>query len=216
MRISIAMTTALFLLTSASALADADYSMSNLGKGGYYAADLGFNNLSIDYSNRGVYSKKGSKSTATVGALLGIGETTGNWYIGAEAGLQYSKASVDLTHGTIKDTIDVKNYLALDLLPGYFFSNNFLGYARIGYSLGRLEFKQSQNGTPQYSNGTDLNSIRLGFGATTPLSKDWAIGADFVHTFAPAYTFSEANKTQNFSIKPSSNALTLRVQYSMS
>lgn len=216
MRNAIALTSALLLLTSVNTLADADYSMSNLGKGGYYAADLGFNNISVDYSNRGVYSKKGSKITATLGALLGIGETTGNWYMGAEAGLQFSKASVDLTHSTIKDTIDVKNYVALDLLPGYFFSNNFLGYARIGYSFGRLEFKQTENGAPQYHNGTDLNNIRLGFGVTTPLSKDWAVSADFVHTFAPAYTFSEANNTQNFSIKPSSNALTLRMQYSMS
>lgn len=137
-------------------------------EGLYLGAGVGgsFNNYKLTATNlaTGVDVNSKVNNRAVIGdVFIGYGYTTVNsFYLGGEVGTNFprrsatinSRPGVVVTSTTFTDTLQIRDYVTLDLLPGYRVMPYWLLYGRAGIIFGQLKLDQPANsaaGVPSFT-----------------------------------------------------------------
>ncbi|MFC3908768.1 outer membrane protein [Legionella dresdenensis] len=131
-----------------------------------------------------VIDKQHFAGVGVFGSLFaGYGWQHEQYYLAAELNanlstLEYKLKNIEYVHGTASaTTFSVKSSEGVSLLPGYFLTKNFLGYARIGYSNGRVKINESD---PTIKSAkTNRGGVRYGLGIRYNWVERWTLMMDY-------------------------------------
>ncbi len=132
--------------------------------------------------------------------FLGLGCTAVNsLYLGGEIGTNfpgrsaniYNTPSVSIGGGNIfSNTLNVQDYITIDVLPGYRLTGNWLAYARIGAAFADFHFSQDANpvaNTVVINKRSTQFGGRFGVGSTYAFNKYLSLSADYFYAEYTTY-----------------------------
>ncbi len=164
-----------------------DANLTNYPKEGLYAG-LGvggsFNNDALDLTATSGQLNLKKSSDQWVGTILaGYGYTfTNSLFLGVEASTTFPHRTQNIyTRGialpqvTFLEQYSIKDYLGLDLLPGYRVNSNVLIYGRAGLAFRDIYFNQPENNalSEAYFNSTNQVGGRFGAGIAYALNTSY-------------------------------------------
>ncbi|WP_412756625.1 outer membrane protein [Legionella bozemanae] len=132
-----------------------------------------------------VYDTEHFSGTGEFGTLFGgYSLRYKNFYLGAEANanissVKYTLVNDELIHSNfLKTTFSIPNSEGISILPGYFFSDSFWAYGRVGYANGHVKIRESD---PTVKSSTSNRSgIRYGAGVRyNLLDPRWTLMMDY-------------------------------------
>jgi len=195
--------------------------------GAYVGTSLGITHgkteLSVLNNNNNYEISKDDRTNdfmATV--FLGYGaRVKDKFYLGGEIGtlLTKSKFLIDrpgaLYSEQFVDHLSIQNYLSTDLIPGYQVNDKTLIYGRIGASYSRLELFQPSPAAniPVISDEQNKIGRRLGIGIDYSLNQNFSLGADYIYTYYPAFSYTAMPYNVNFNFQPNTNQFGVHLKY---
>jgi opacity protein-like surface antigen len=155
----------------------------------YVGVSVGVNNANFkfqDATNRAIpFSTKGY----TGGFFAGFGDTTGLFYLGAEAfgnnsSTKTTTKSVNTTTGTANVTLRQTYSYGVDLVPGFRIGNKGLLYGKAGLVRSRFRINQTPNPITNTSGTTNhtANGKQWGVGLEITATQNWTIRGEYVYT----------------------------------
>ncbi len=124
--------------------------------------------------------------------FMGYGTTFGQrWYLGGEFGTAFpsrrttiaNRPGVSLTASTFTDQLYIRDYVTLDLLPGYQINKNWLLYVRAGGTYGKLSIYQfATPKSPEFGDREGKWGGRIGVGTRFAIHQHFALGLDYFYT----------------------------------
>lgn len=150
-------------------------------------------------TNTGFTIKRKTDKTQYQGtAFVGYGYTfPGCFYLAGEIGTNFPRHSgtihrpgVTLTDFRFENHVSVQEYVYGDVLPGYRVSQDFLIYARVGGSYGKLKLKLDQNiaaGVAEYNFHSTKWGFRAGVGINYTVNEYIGLGLDYIYTEYPKF-----------------------------
>lgn len=113
----------------------------------------------------------------------GYGLRYNQYYLAGEinaniSSVEYKLINDELVHGNFsKTTFTVKNSEGVSLLPGFFLSDLFLAYGRVGYANGRVKINDSDPTIK--SSSSNRSGIRYGAGVRYNMIDRWTLMMDY-------------------------------------
>lgn len=131
-----------------------------------------------------VIDKNHFSGIGVFGTLFGgYGLRHNRFYLAGEANANISSVEYKLTnderihHNFSKTTFTVKYSEGVSILPGFFFSDAFLAYGRVGYANGHVKINESDP-TIQ-SSSSNRSGIRYGAGIRYNVINNWIFMMDY-------------------------------------
>lgn len=188
--------------------------------GAYVGGALGLSSNTFKLNDAASQTTNFQKDELTIGGLAGYGSTFNDiLYLGGEAFLNGGSATtstktIDNGSQTAKLT-STYNY-GIDFVPGIKVTPSTMIYGKVGLSEAR--FKLTENLAPGFTSGVAGTSSenrlggRLGLGAQTDVSTNFAVRGEFVHTAYRGFTEPSNAGFQN-RITPKTNTATIGLVY---
>ncbi|MFI4919229.1 MAG: outer membrane protein [Legionellales bacterium] len=171
-----------------------------------------------------VYATNHFSGIGVFGSLFGgYAWSSQRYYLAGEingnlSSVKYKLTNDELIHQNFaKTTFTIKSSEGVSLLPGFFFSDNTLFYARVGYANGHVKLAEGADPSIQ-SMTKNLSGCRYGVGVRHSLTAQWSLMMDYSqinyghltsHTFDPI-----GGVTKDTKITPSTAQLALGAIYS--
>lgn len=185
-----------------------------------------FNNDSLttlSFTNSNVVTVKKNTNHISGNLLAGYGYTFPNsFFLGIEANTYFPHRTVNIYSPPASgiDTIylnqlTIKEYLGLDVLPGYRWNSSLLVYARLGLAFRDVSNNQPENtdSSAPFLNDNNLIGGHVGLGATYALAPHIATAVDYFYTQAPTFNAQWPLYNMEFSEKSHSNYIGISLIY---
>ncbi len=173
------------------------YVGAGIGGGMYSDTITAYNPIVLNSINNSTNS-----SGALASVFAGVGRTYyDKFYLGAEANSYFpghSPSWQDRPGVTVKgyfyeSQFQVRNYVNLDLLPGYRINPDWLVYGRAGISFSQVAVNQEGNrlaSVDPYSDTHDFTGGRFGAGVAYQLTDHVGAAVDYYYSYIPTSSFS--------------------------
>jgi len=203
---------------------------ANTREGPYLGAglEMSFNNydLNTNYTATGVTTINNASNSQLLGnVFIGYGNTTASSiFWGAELGANFPSRSITVgSHPTlsypginVSETLNIQDYVTLDLLPGYAFGQNLLVYGRAGLVYGSLKLTQPSSGAiPSFSTSENTWGGRFGIGVNLAISTQFGIGVDYIYTTYANMNVNSSLFNTSYTANPSSNFIGFSILYAV-
>ncbi len=203
---------------------------NNTRDGLYLGAGVGWSaneySLNTNYASNGITTVNSANDSQFLGDIfIGYGYTTASSiFWGAELGTYFPSRSVtigshpNLTYPglNVSDTLNIQDYVTLDLLPGYAIGQNVLVYGRAGLAYGSLKLNQpSVSGIPGFNMNENTWGGRFGIGVNLAVSSSFGIGIDYFYTTYKNMNVYAQAYNANYTANPSSNFVGLSILYAV-
>lgn len=199
---------------------------ANIGTGFYMGAHTGWDSVRADYTqtNNGVAvagKNEIGRDNPNIGIFGGYGWLCGCFYWGGEIGYTFANIKIRATQGVAPNALTAElkrsGYFNIAARMGYLFSQNTMGYIRLGGNYGK--WKASDNLFTGVTNtvltgSKNRFSFVPGVGLETALNRNVSVRAEWTYEFGSSLrtTLANNNRTSNFgSIR--SNSFKLGVAY---
>lgn len=199
---------------------------ANIGTGFYIGAHTGFDSVATDMEatsplllgGTSVNKAHMGRGNANVGLFAGYGMVNGCFYYGGELGYTFSSTKIRSTPDSTaaNQFIELKRsgYFNAAVRLGYLFSQNTMGYVRLGVNWGKWNLRDTVNaGTVAAPVSASKNSASFapGVGIETALNRNVSLRAEWTYEFgrnlrvnnaaAPTTTFTTAKSIRTSSFK---------------
>lgn len=114
-------------------------------------------------------------TNVTAGITAGYGATYSHGYIGAELSSQPIAVTADLNKTT---KVNTRNIINLDIIPGFYFTSDFLAYLRLG---GGANYTKVSNTPGAFDENSVTFSVRAGLGVDWRVADQWGLGLDYIY-----------------------------------
>jgi outer membrane immunogenic protein len=184
--------------------------------GAYVGGDLGLNSNTFKLVDPTSSTTNFNNRELTLGGLAGYGVSVSDLiYLGGEAFLNGGSSSTStksILNGSQTAKLTSTYSYGLDFVPGIKVTQSTMVYGKMGLSESR--FKLTENIAPGFSSGVSGTAAqnrlggRLGLGAQTDVSSNFAVRGEFVHTAYRGFSAPSNTGFQN-RITPKTNTATV-------
>lgn len=158
--------------------------------------------------------------TGFFGSLFGgHAWTYGLYYLAGElnanaSSVDFNSSNDELINNTVSTThYRIRHSAGLSIIPGYYFTNNTLVYARLGYANGNFNISTSDTSIANINKY--LNGIRLGLGIQLAINNRVSASMEYSQTNYQSTSFTQVDgtTTKHTDIAPTSGQFALGLVY---